>query len=271
MEEKNSLLTIGQFAALHGINKKTLMWYDQIGLFKPAVVNPANGYRFYNYRQSSLLNTILMLREMDVSVEEIQKFVDRRSAKTLKLLLDEKTAELDAKIEHLTAIRETLCAYHKNMEMLLTMDLSEIRLEWKEERCLVTVPIDRDTSYDRQVEMITSETKKHRIRRLHDASYGTMISVDSLRRGDFSDYTGLFIEIPFPAQKTGLHIQPRGRYLQAFYRGDWEKMSAKYQEIFDFAKKHSLKLTGFSYEMILNAAVTDREEDSIVRIEIPAI
>ena len=29
MNEKSRLLTIGQFAALHGINKKTLMWYDE--------------------------------------------------------------------------------------------------------------------------------------------------------------------------------------------------------------------------------------------------
>ena len=32
MNENGKLLTIGQFAALHGINKKTLMWYDEIGL-----------------------------------------------------------------------------------------------------------------------------------------------------------------------------------------------------------------------------------------------
>ena len=47
MHEKTRYLTIGQFAALHGINKKTLMWYDEIGLFKPASINPENGYRYY--------------------------------------------------------------------------------------------------------------------------------------------------------------------------------------------------------------------------------
>ena len=36
MKSKNKRLTIGQFAALHGIHKKTLMWYDEIGLFQPA-------------------------------------------------------------------------------------------------------------------------------------------------------------------------------------------------------------------------------------------
>ena len=29
--EKGRLFSIGQFAALHGVNKKTLMWYDEIG------------------------------------------------------------------------------------------------------------------------------------------------------------------------------------------------------------------------------------------------
>lgn len=34
----SKLFTIGQFAKIHGINKKTLMWYDEIGLLRPAVI-----------------------------------------------------------------------------------------------------------------------------------------------------------------------------------------------------------------------------------------
>lgn len=46
-------------------------------------------------------------------------------------------------------------------------------------------------------------------------------------------------------------------------------MSVKYEEIFDYAKKYGLELTGFSYEMIINGNVTDSMEDYIVQIEIP--
>ncbi len=269
VNQESKLLTIGQFAALHGINKKTLMWYDEIGLFQPVVVNPENGYRYYNYHQSSILETILLLRELDVSVNEIQEFMKNRSALSLKNLLDEKIAELDLKIAHLKAVKKTLSNYHQNMETLLTMDLSKISLMEKEERSLVTVEIDRDTTFDKQVEMITVETQKYQLRRLHDASYGTMISVESLYHGDYDDYSKLFIEIPFPVQKTGLHIQPRGTYLRTFYQGDWQKMSMKYREIFAYAQKHHLQLTGYSYEMIINGNVTDHMEDYIVQIEIP--
>ena len=88
MDEKSKLLPIGQFAALHGINKKTLMWYEEIGLFKPAAINPENGYRYYNYYQSPILETILLLRELDVPINEIQIFMKNRSAENLKCLLD---------------------------------------------------------------------------------------------------------------------------------------------------------------------------------------
>ena len=95
MNKKGKLLTIGQFAAMHGINKKTLIWYDEIGLFKPAVINPENGYRYYNYHQSPILETILLLRELDVSIHEIQNFMKNRSARGLKCLLEEKITALE--------------------------------------------------------------------------------------------------------------------------------------------------------------------------------
>lgn len=271
MDKKSKLLTIGQFAALHGINKKTLMWYDEIGLFKPAAINPVNGYRCYDYHQSPILETILLLRELDVSVAEIQAFMKDRSAGNLKRLLDEKIAALDLEIMHRQAVRKTLCNHRQNMETLMTMDLSEISIVEKEECCLVTVDIDKDTTFEKEVELITAETAKYQLGRLHDASYGSMIPVTSLQKGDFDGYTKLFIEIPFLKQKNGLHIQPRGSYLRAFHKGGWDGIPLRYKQILDFAQKQGLALSGFSYEKGINETVIDRVEDYLVQIEIPIL
>lgn len=271
MNEKSKLLTIGQFAALHGINKKTLMWYDEIGLFKPAVIDPQNGYRCYNYHQSPILETILLLRELDVSISEIQAFMKNRSAESLKYLLEEKIADLDRSMIHLLGIRKTLCNRHQNMVTLMTMDLSEISVIEKDERCLVTVDIDRSTSFEKEVELITAETAKYQLGRLHDASYGSMIPVTSLQNGSFDNYSKLFIEIPFLTHKDGLHIQPKGRYLRAFHKGRWESLPQRYQAILDYARRQGLALSGFSYEKGINETVIDRIEDYIVQIEIPIL
>lgn len=105
--DTDKLFTIGQFAKLHEINKKTLMWYDEIDLLKPAVIKE-NGYRYYSFQQSSILETILMLRELNVSISEIQNFLKDRSASSLENLLANKIIELDDTISHLKAIRNVL-------------------------------------------------------------------------------------------------------------------------------------------------------------------
>jgi DNA-binding transcriptional MerR regulator len=271
MDKKNKLLTIGQFASLHGINKKTLMWYDEIGLFQPVTINPENGYRCYSYYQSPILETILLLRELDVSIAEIQDFMKNRSAENLKCLLDEKIENLDLQIIHLQAVRKTLCSHRQDMNTLLTINLSEISIIEKEEHYLATVDIDKNTSFEKEVELITAEIAKYQPGRLHDASYGSMIPVDSLLTGNFNDYTKLFIEIPFLAHEKGLHTQPKGKYLKAFYKGAWDKIPQKYQEILEFARSQNLTLSGFSYEKGINEIVIDRIEDYIVQIEIPIL
>ena len=192
-----------------------------------------------------------------------------RSAQNLKCLLDEKIAELDLQLLHLQAVRKTLCSHRQDMDTLLTMDLSEICIAEKEERCLVTVDIDKDVTFEREVELITAETARYHLGRLHDASYGSMIPVSSLLKGNFDDYTKLFIEIPFLPYQTGLHIMPSGKYLRAFHKGEWGGIPKRYQEILAFAKKHKLNLHGFSYEMGINENVIGRIEDYIVQIEIP--
>lgn len=269
MDKKSKLLTIGQFAALHGINKKTLMWYDEIGLFQPVFISPENGYRYYNYHQSSILETILLLRELDVPIDEIQAFMKNRSISSMEQLLSEKIEELDRDLAHLKAVRKTLANHRQNMQTLLTMDLSQINIIQRKERSLVTVDVTQDTSFDKLVELITVETKKYQVRRLHDASYGTMISVESLYRGDFDDYSKMFIEIPFPIKKAGLHTQSGGTYIQAFYQESKENAISCYQKIFDYVAEHNLALSGFSYEVIINENVIDKMEDALVQIEIP--
>lgn len=271
MDKKDNPLTIGQFAALHGINKKTLMWYDKIGLFKPAAVNPINGYRCYTYHQSPILETILLLRELDVSIAEIQGFMQNRSAENLKQLLEEKTAELDLQITHLQALRKTLHNRHQDMDTLLNLDLSEISIVEKEERYLVTVNIDKDTTFEKEVELITAETAKYGLGRLHDASYGSMIPVSSLWNGNYDDYTKLFIEFPFRSQEAGLHLQPKGKYLKAFHKGGWNQMPKRYETILEYARGNGLALSGYSYEKGINETVIDHIDDYIVQIEIPIL
>ena len=155
LREKPKLFTIGQFAALHGINKKTLMWYDEIGLFKPAFIHEENGYRLYSYYQSTELEVILLLRDMNVPIRDIQEFMKNRSAGSMADLLRDKISELDRTIQGLKAVRSKLCSRRQEMTELLDLDLSEISLIEREPQYLATVQTSPEKSLEDEIEPVS--------------------------------------------------------------------------------------------------------------------
>ena len=101
MDKKGKLLTIGQFAALHGINKKTLMWYDEIGLFHPSAIDPENGYRYYSINQLEKMLLINRLKDYCFSLEEIKLILDSEEQidEVLFTALNKKKKEIAVKVQ----------------------------------------------------------------------------------------------------------------------------------------------------------------------------
>lgn len=264
---RNTLFTIGQFAALHGINKKTLMWYDEIGLFRPATVKD-NGYRYYTYHQSSTLETILMLRELGMSLQEIGDFLQHRSASGLERLLDEKITELDRNLERMLKIRNLMVQQKEELADLLATDLSEISIIEKEEEHLVLVPTPKEAPLEKEIELVIAETKKYGLQQFRDASYGSVISTESLYRRNYEDYTGVFLRLPESVSKEGNFVRPKGKYLRAHSQGQWDNLPQKYEELLHFADEQGFTLCGYAYETGVNETVIQSMEEYITRIEI---
>jgi DNA-binding transcriptional MerR regulator len=65
------MLTIGEFARQTRLTAKALRLYDEIGLLRPAGVDPTNGHRRYGAGQVRSARLIAMLRGADVGSAEI--------------------------------------------------------------------------------------------------------------------------------------------------------------------------------------------------------
>lgn len=88
-KEDFSKLTTAQFAALHEVNKRTLHYYDSIGLFSPETKGD-NHYRYYDSAQSIHFEYILMLKELNMSIEEIKSYLDAPNAEDFIAIVDQK-------------------------------------------------------------------------------------------------------------------------------------------------------------------------------------
>ena len=63
---------IKEFADYTGVSVRTLHYYDEIDLLKPATVDKDNGYRYYNEKSAERMFEIIFLREMDFSLKSIK-------------------------------------------------------------------------------------------------------------------------------------------------------------------------------------------------------
>src|SRR5215469_14733707 len=71
---------IGEFAVLGGVSTKTLRFYDEIGLLRPASVDPRTRYRFYLAQQLEDLASILALKEIGVPLAEVRNLTRKAAA-----------------------------------------------------------------------------------------------------------------------------------------------------------------------------------------------
>ncbi|WP_097874059.1 MerR family DNA-binding transcriptional regulator [Streptomyces sp. ms184] len=69
------LVTIGEFARLSRLSAKALRRYDELGLLRPALVDPVNGYRYYDPAQVEGAWLVAWLRRIGMPLNRIGRVV----------------------------------------------------------------------------------------------------------------------------------------------------------------------------------------------------
>lgn len=105
-------MNIGQAAKASGLPAKTIRYYESIGLI-PAAGRSDGNYRVYSGADIHTLRFIRRARSLGFSVDRVQQLLglwrDRsRSSAEVKAVAVAHVAELEAKIEELRAMRDTL-------------------------------------------------------------------------------------------------------------------------------------------------------------------
>ena len=94
---------IGEFSNLGGVSTKTLRFYDEIGLLRPASVDSRTGYRHYRPQQLEELASILSLKSLGVSLADVRELMSPASSgKNRRELLSEFKGTIEQSIEAAT-------------------------------------------------------------------------------------------------------------------------------------------------------------------------
>jgi len=94
------MLKIGDLSKLSRVSVKTLRYYDEVGLLRPAQVDRFTGYRYYSFDQLPRLNRILALKDLGFSLEQIAQLLSEDlPAAQLRGMLRLRRAELSQHVQ----------------------------------------------------------------------------------------------------------------------------------------------------------------------------
>ena len=127
---------IKEFAKLTDVSVRTLHYYDETGLLKPAFVDEQNGYRFYDENSLARMQDILFYRELDFPLKDILKILsspdyDRKKAleaqKELMILKKNRIEKL------ISALDDAVKGVKINMKVFDNSEFEEKREEYARE------------------------------------------------------------------------------------------------------------------------------------------
>lgn len=98
--------TVKHVAALSGVSVRTLHFYDEVALLKPAY-SKANGYRIYEEPQLLILQQILFYRELGFELKRIKEILSQRKFEKVAALKSHRQV-LEKKAMRMRTLIETI-------------------------------------------------------------------------------------------------------------------------------------------------------------------
>ncbi len=117
-------MQIKEFAKITGVSVRTLHYYDEIGLLKPACVDEFTGYRYYDEGSLIRMQEILFYRELDFSLKSIGDILSSPDYDKNKALKEQKHL-LTLKKERLERLISAIDGAVKGENVMKAFDNSE--------------------------------------------------------------------------------------------------------------------------------------------------
>jgi DNA-binding transcriptional MerR regulator len=126
---------IGEFSLLTQVSIKTLRYYDEVGLLKPARVGEDSGYRYYSANQIPRLYRILALKDLGFPLDRIAGLIEEGvTADALRGMLMLREVEQQTRVqeetERLSRLRARLRLIELEGSMAKDVVLKDIGPQW---------------------------------------------------------------------------------------------------------------------------------------------
>lgn len=259
-------ISTGEFAKLAGVTKHTLFYYDEIGLFSPEI-KLENGYRYYSFPQLEVFDAIYMLRELDMSLDKIKRYMDNRTPELLLEILGEENKIIREKIKYLKKAEKWVQKKSRNIEKAISENLEDISIQFQPKCYLIQseVEISEDREWAQKIGELYDYCARNEVKSPYPIGYRQ--NTEDIRNGIFDNYHVFYEMFDQRPAKLECIVKPEGNYLVAYQKGEWKNLSGTYRRILEFVQEQNLQLEQYFYEDCLLDSFTVKDEaDYITKV-----
>lgn len=263
---KERYISTGEFAKLAGVTKHTLFYYDEIGLFSPKI-KLDSGYRYYSFAQLEVFDVIYTLKELDMPLEEIKKYMHRRSPRLLLDLFEQEKTAITRQIKQLKQTKQWIQEKSLHLEHALSIDTETITVQPEPECYLIQAKVDftDDRIWAQAIGSLFDYCTECGIKSPYSIGYRQ--NKTDIENGIYDNYHVFYEMITKKPKKIEYQIKPAGNYLTAYHKGTWQEIGKTYEKLLHYAKTNELVLDAYFYEdSLLDALTTPEEKDYIIKI-----
>lgn len=270
MSQQNvKYLSTGEFAKLCKVNKQTLIYYDQIGLLPPIVKNE-KGYRFYSINQIELFHVIDLLKDLGMSLNDIQQYMENKSPERFLDLMYQQKEEIVKKRQEIEMKEKMIEAKIALMEEASYIDFQQIIFKQLPEASLYLSRNIKNKTDEEFVEVISDFIEEINQSQL-DTGYpiGVITEREQVLKGEFSNYSYLYIEQPSPREGYPYFKAVKGDFLIGYHIGDEKTINNTYKRLFSEMDRLNLAFGDYVFEeYIYDTVVVNHKEHYVTKIMI---
>lgn len=271
---KEQLLSITELAKLRRVTSETLRHYDRIGLICPDYVDPDTRYRYYSIRQYERLGTIKELRQLGMSIEDIQSYFTDRNLKKSTEMLAHHQQLLQREIREKMLLQKVLSRKLHFLEELTNPPVADVVFECTfPRRWMITFdepaggPREHAFAFTK-LEWYLDETAPI----LASDRVGVYADAQLLQKVDgyVPAIPMLFVEEDEIQSEYKREI-PAGPYLCMYYHdGELEKYSPAFERISDYLNVHKLAVDGKIFQIYkIDVTLTNDPKETLMEIQVP--
>lgn len=275
---KRNLLSIGKMAEMNQVTVPTLRLYDQLGLLKPRHVDGQTGYRYYDINQNARLDMIAYMKELGMSLKEIQGVLEAEDIALIEQILARKNEQIHEQMRALrlrhNAVERAIASIERYRKSPAT---GTIALEYIDRRYVWGIPCPENfyekdiASYEQALMDLRRALLKKNCPQIHSYNTGTSITRENFAQGRFVA-DRVFIFTDQQAQACGLtaSVVDSGMYA-CIYLDSYSDETAGAKQLLDYCRRSGYTVTGdYICEVMTGFPVFENDPDSMfLRLQVP--